>query len=437
MAPSYGYGYDPREGDRIVDLMMAQGRIQAEGARRSGEIWGETLGNIGQIAGQAVQQHGEETQRRNRSQAIDALFSGPEMPSPQDIIRVFGPKDGLDVIKGLNAIKPEDPAGQYKNRMERFRDAARGIRALPPDKRPAAWAIGRNGLISGGIATAEEIPEQFDPDRLEQAANYGQEPAKATEGFTLSQGQQRFGADGQPIAAVPATAREPNPPAVGSFEDYAVQRFGPRPTSEQITQARKDYQQADDRSMRPIVPIVIQTERGPQLLDRSTGTVSDITEAGGNAVRRAPTADMRNKEAGRAFVGKSITAIEDLSKRILTRVGPGQRAEAIERGAEAVFGTDPEFRTYQDARMALAGNLAVAQQGSRPSDADIKAIWLPLVPDAYRDTSESAAMKWQLIKTMSNTTDDQPPLVSSPAEAAKLPKGTRFRSPDGKVRVVL
>jgi hypothetical protein len=112
---------------------------------------------------------------------------------------------------------------------------------------------------------------------------------------------------------------------------------------------------------------------------------------------------MRNKAAGRELVGKSIFAIKTLGDRIITKIGPSQRADAIKRGAEAVFGNDPEFRTYQDARMALAGNLAVAQQGSRPSDADIKAIWLPLVPDAYRDTAESAAMKWGLINTMSNT----------------------------------
>jgi hypothetical protein len=30
---------------------------------------------------------------------------------------------------------------------------------------------------------------------------------------------------------------------------------------------------------------------------------------------------------------------------------------------------------------------------------------LPLVPDAYRDTAESSAMKWELIRTMSNVDD--------------------------------
>lgn len=132
------------------------------------------------------------------------------------------------------------------------------------------------------------------------------------------------------------------------------------------------------------------------LLDRKTGQPLQ----GGYGP--APTADMRNKEAARGFVGKSIGAIEQLSQKVITKVGPGQRAQALVRGWDAVMGQDPEYRVYQDARMALAGNLAVAQQGSRPSDADIRAIWLPMVPNVFTDTTESAAMKWQLIRIMQN-----------------------------------
>jgi hypothetical protein len=36
-------------------------------------------------------------------------------------------------------------------------------------------------------------------------------------------------------------------PAVGSFEDFVVEKFGARPTPAQIAQARKEYNQADDR----------------------------------------------------------------------------------------------------------------------------------------------------------------------------------------------
>lgn len=214
--------------------------------------------------------------------------------------------------------------------------------------------------------------------------------------------------------------REPNhvpaerkPPDVGSFTDYVVRKYGQNPTPEQIAEARKVYQQADDRPREQRARIqLVFGEGGLQRVDKDTGKSSPVTAAGGGSFQPGPTADMRNKEQARGLVKGSIDAIDSLGQRIITKAGPQQRLNAAKRGVEAVFGADPEFRTYQDARMALAGNLAVAQQGSRPSDADIKAIWLPLVPDAFRDTSESAKMKWDLIRRMShvpsNDTDNMP-----------------------------
>ncbi len=154
-------------------------------------------------------------------------------------------------------------------------------------------------------------------------------------------------------------------------------------------------------------------------------SVNEIRQTG---AKQPPTADMRNKEMGRGFVDKSIGSLEDLSKSILTKVGPAQRLDAIKRGAETVFGNDPKFKTYQDARFALAGNLAVAQQGSRPSDSDIKSIWLPLVPDPYTDTKDSAEMKWSLIRTMSGV----PPSQQAP-KLTTLPTGvTVTQRPEAK-----
>jgi hypothetical protein len=112
-----------------------------------------------------------------------------------------------------------------------------------------------------------------------------------------------------------------------------------------------------------------------------------------------PTAEQRNKEQAKTKVLESIKAVEDLSKRVITEKGAlAQRLTAMGRAGAALTTGDPEYRTYQDARMALAGNLAVYQQGSRPSDADIRAIWLPLVPDPFRDNVESRDMKWKIIK---------------------------------------
>ena len=136
-----------------------------------------------------------------------------------------------------------------------------------------------------------------------------------------------------------------------------------------------------------------------------------------------------NAEEAQEKAADSITALEGLSRLLITKVGPGQRGTAIGRQILAYMGYEdanqfmPDgtdnavlqamgipagtqeadnmiaiFRGYMDARQSLAGNLAVMQQGSRPSDADIKKVWLPLVPNPFSDSPASARIKWWLIK---------------------------------------
>lgn len=72
----------------------------------------------------------------------------------------------------------------------------------------------------------------------------------------------------------------------------------------------------------------------------------------------------------------------------------------MRRGVEAVFGSDPNFRVYQDVRAGLAAMIAVAIQGSRPSDADVFRSAMPMIPDPYSDTKESAKKKWEIVFNM-------------------------------------
>ena len=239
-----------------------------------------------------------------------------------------------------------------------------------------------------------------------------------------------IGDDGKPVM-LPRSQAAGRAPASATGDDterrsLEIQasdalRRGDSAEYKRLLQVKREMGQADDRPLQPriSVPVVIQTAEGPQLLDRGTATVKPIMGQGGQPLGPAPTADMRNRAEARKLVGKSIDAIESLSQKVITKRGIAQRATAAGRSVEAALGNDPEYRTYQDARMALAGNLAVGQQGSRPSDADIKAIWLPLVPDVFRDTDESAAMKWGLIKTMSNVEAAAP----STAQPATAPAG--------------
>lgn len=129
-----------------------------------------------------------------------------------------------------------------------------------------------------------------------------------------------------------------------------------------------------------------------------------------------PTAKQREIAGSRKDMSTKIDALQSLSNRILTRVGPAQRAEAILRGAKTVFGSDPEFKSYEDLRQAMGMQLAVSNQGAAQlSDRDVE-IWSRLVPDPYRDTSESSDIKWVMIRAMGSLPQRQELLTTDAAE---------------------
>lgn len=120
------------------------------------------------------------------------------------------------------------------------------------------------------------------------------------------------------------------------------------------------------------------------------------------------TAQARSKEEAKTFVVPGISMMQQLGKRVITeKQAVIQRAKASGRSVEAALGNDPDYLGYQAGRFSLAGNLAVLQQGSRPSDTDIAKIWLPLVPDVFSDPVDSAKLKWFMIKVQSGTPFEQ------------------------------
>lgn len=211
---------------------------------------------------------------------------------------------------------------------------------------------------------------------------------RASAGLQLQQaGQPVTPSLKPPSEGVPTTEKR-------ALEAYA-RELGKTPdtlTSEELLRFRKIFAQADDRPNQATVVIQTVDAQGKPITQIVPRTVGATYQA-------APTTAERERQSAKLRLIPAIEQMEQLGQKIITTVGPAQRAQAIARGWDAVLGNDPEYRTYQDARVALAGNLAVAQQGSRPSDADIRAVWLPLIPDVFRDTKESAAMKWQMIRT--------------------------------------
>lgn len=385
----------------IARMIMSGGAIQAHAVRAGGEAWGGAFRDIGSMVSGKLSDFLQEKQRQKevqpgleqtRKQAalleqqaraledaqeaaeferkitrgLRGLFAGDEMPTLKDLIDVGGPERGLGIFQGIHALEspPTHPTADDNTTRKYLRDVFVGFSALPEEVRAEYYQLIRARVIDSGAVEEKHLPKDYDTNWVTATANYGVEPEQGTRTVQTMQ-------DGQPVTSIV-------PDVAGT--SYPNQTVAP--------------------TLRGIG--AVQWATNPETGEVELMTPEEIRAGGG---QQPPTADMRNKKEGRRLVKNSISAIQGLSEKIITKIGPAQRADAVKRGVEAVWGTDPEFRTYQDARMALAGNLAVAQQGSRPSDADIKAIWLPLVPDAYRDTAESSAMKWELIRTMSNVDD--------------------------------
>lgn len=169
----------------------------------------------------------------------------------------------------------------------------------------------------------------------------------------------------------------------------------------------------------PIKPVPVQT------VDAQGNPITRFVDPqAGQEFQSQPPASTQSRNEAKKTVANSISQMEELSKKVITeKQAIAQKAKAAGRSVDAFLANDPEYLAYQAGRMSLAGNLAVAQQGARPSDTDIQRVWLPLVPDMYVDPIDSAKLKWKMIRT--NIGIDKGGTQSGPA-VGTVSKGYRF-----------
>jgi hypothetical protein len=163
--------------------------------------------------------------------------------------------------------------------------------------------------------------------------------------------------------------------------------------------------------------------RSVQTIDDKGNPITKIVPDVPSSFPSAPTSDMRNKEAVKGNAMAFIGELKKLADGIIKNPQRYQQiVDSIKRGGEAAVMSDPEYRTYQDFRSSLAASIGVAEQGSRLSDADIKAIYLPMVPNVFTDTKASADMKWGLINTKLGGGSPKAP-ADGKTSGAKAPDG--------------
>jgi hypothetical protein len=244
-------------GDNISRLLMEQGRLRADSAQRSGDIWGNAVQSLGQQAGGALQAH----QMAKRDAALDAALKTWDGKDPRalfDSLKMLDPMSRAKVTEGMVGIMRLGQKDEAQER-ENWALAVKGAAALPFPVFAANWATIKERLGPGaqkyvGVA---QLPDEADEQTYEMARQLaGQFGGKAPEApkTRVVEVRNQDGSvthkivkdeAGQEFTSAPA----PKPtPAAGSFEDYIN---APLPRRREIEAARRGYSQADNAPPRP------------------------------------------------------------------------------------------------------------------------------------------------------------------------------------------
>lgn len=257
----------------IGDLILRAGENKARGLREGGQIWGNAISNIGQLAagtirdiaeGRAAEKaarakaeadrprlESEQKMRdiairkgeseleqaemeRKRTEEFNGLLMGETEPTAKDLIRVLGPRDGAAAWSALQTTKP-DVVKRFTDKQEVLKKGLLGVAAVPEAARAKVYEGLRQNYLAQGLITEQDAPAQYDPEWFAQALNFGEKPkeVKEPEGFSLSPGQVRFSPDGKVIASAP---REPKPPKEPTYKEiegrlYIVEGDKARPVN--------------------------------------------------------------------------------------------------------------------------------------------------------------------------------------------------------------
>lgn len=275
-------GYSPYRGDRITDLILEGGDIAARQAQNSGGIWGNVLGNVSQIAGNAYQQYGEAKQAEQMAKRdaawVSYVQSGKWMEDPKGAymqsVRTFGP--GEQANRQFMALNGAMTLFQDKRNPKEYEEAAArmtvGLADRPHAARvpllPAAVALVRKRLPQVQVSD-EPTEEEFNNILLPAARSVlGEKPEFGEVGaggtvYNKSTGEVKFTA---PVAEKAETR---------SLDVQAADALakGDTQTYERLLTVKKEMGQADDR------PITVNTGRQGLSPTMESNVVNRLTKS--------------------------------------------------------------------------------------------------------------------------------------------------------------
>jgi hypothetical protein len=360
----------------IAEIMGQQAQTRAGAVVARGQNTAHLIGSLGQIAQGAIgdyQQRKADAPRREMEQLqlrdarrheastqqeaqqeqwLRSRIADPSQPPPsyEELVSHLGAQRATAIQQGFQQVTKADLENETVT-LDHFGRDLRWAMAMPGGMKQEAWQA-LKGKWAGHGLPADLIPEEYDEQVASALLLKTQKvpEAKAPEPFTLNPGDVRFGSDGKQIANVP-----PKPPDVnvGSFEDYlsryaAERHLKPEQLStKDVENARKKYQQSDDRPYRDPVPIVIVGPNGPMQVDRTHGTATAVTGPDGKPLGLVPTADQRNAVVSRERAQPVLASIAELSEKINTLQGVyAKMAGGVEK-QKAKLNLDDDVAEYQ------------------------------------------------------------------------------------------
>jgi hypothetical protein len=174
-----------REGN-IFSLL--QGNIASRGAARSGEIWGNVVNQIGNIAAGTYAQHQERKSQEQRQAEFNSLLQSPEIwQNKRAAVQAFFPMLGektpsfVDEMWKLQEEEQAPDPQKVKLARENLANRARVFQGLPDYAKSGAFPGLVRGGINAGLLGPDEAPESYIPeehDPLITAIAEGLDPAE-------------------------------------------------------------------------------------------------------------------------------------------------------------------------------------------------------------------------------------------------------------------
>lgn len=442
-----------REQSAIPELLMRQGDAAADAAHRSGAIWGGAVQQLGQIGGQAVQQ----VQMAKRDAAATAAIEGWDGKDPRmllgSMMKIYGPQDGPRAAEAVLAF--HSMSGQADERdfegLLKMAPFVAGLSDPMLERFGPAIKQRVGGVLVKRFGLSPEQVEAMTPAEIREGAKSLLGPQKQPEGFTLSEGQTRFGPDGQPIANVPKPPPEVKPP-----DPRVVGRSLVSPDGKVI------YRDPESPSQPPVDPL-------HQVDVNGVATWLPRSQAAGKPAAQAQRTVTGAERTALGFYNRAKQASEDITPIEEKIAGAGMASQIQLQNAPNFLQTETQQqyrqaqRAFTEARLRKESGAAIpdheyandartyfAQPGDSPEVMAQKRAAREVVLQGLQYGAGKAYEEYygeapptprnQALRVNGPVDINAPPTVGKPkqikndADYDALPSGAEFVGPDGKRR---